>query len=272
MDFVIKILEASAVTVAVPLFLSWLARRFPYKANKCPKGKMPSFAELQTRYAKWEAGALLPLFISVFGIGYLINLGLFWISRHFVTATANDRFLLLPETAFFWLPALFLGIFGAVVPIDLLYRVLLRERYAEYTYYVNMKHGYDGWDAIKRMASFFIPLCAVFTILGVDCYARFTDDRMITNRFFGLGETIHSYQQITRIKQVQSYKAPNGNIVASPYYVVYFSDGSYWSTFNQLYKVTEDKDSKEQKEAELLIFIADKARKQIEIQKFSDKD
>jgi hypothetical protein len=180
---------------------------------------------------------------------------------------------MLPDEYFFALPALFIGILVGAIPTDLLYRLLLKERYAEYTLYGNLKTGFDGWRVVKFLALAIIIPSALLACLAMDCYARFTDDRMITNRFWGIGESARAYQQITRIRQVQSFKAPNGNIIERPFYVLHFNDGSIWSTKNQFYRFAEDSDlDQQQREAELIIFIAGKIRKEVEVQEFSDED
>jgi hypothetical protein len=271
MDLFVRILQTSAIAIGIPLALSLLARLFPYKPADLAELKI-DFSELQIRYAKWEVAALIPFFAFSFLSGYLIFRGLVWVLHHSIPQGEGSRFLMLPDEYFFALPALFIGILVGAAPTDLLYRLLLKERYAEYTLYGNLKTGFDSWRVIKFLALTIIIPSALLTCLAMDCYAGFTDDRMITNRFWGIGENVRAYQQITRIRQVQSFKAPNGNIIERPFYVLHFNDGSTWSTKNQLYRFAEDSDLNQQKEAELIIFIAGKIGKEVEVQKFSDKD
>ena len=98
----------------------------------------------------------------------------------------------------------------------------------------------------------------------MDCYARFTDDQIITNRYWGLGEIAHNYNQITRIRFVRFIEAPSGKIVESPYYVVNFDDGSIWSTRNNFYRADQNLKLSDEKGREILAFVAEKCGKEIE--------
>jgi hypothetical protein len=273
MDTFSRFWQTGTVMIVVPFVFMLLAKLFPYApaSSQAEKSSLP-YTELRKKYAKWELSALVPFFVFCGGAGYLIYHSLRWILYHSTPTLSSDRFLLLPDEAFFMLPAIFLGIFVGAIPTDLLYRALLQERYAEYTHYGNLRVGFDSWRVVRITALFLIPLLALLTCLGMDCYARFTDDKVITNRFWGIGETEHAYSQITSIRQIQSFKAPNGNIVERPYSALHFNDGSNWSTKNQYYRFSEDSNLNQQREAELILFITNKTGKQVEILELSDED
>jgi len=271
MDLLIRILEVSAIAIGVPLIFRFFAKLFPYTPRDSTEQQLP-FPKLQKKYAKWELAAVIPLFSFGFLSGYLIYIGLLWMLPYPVPQSGSNHYVMLPDKAFFMLPALFLGIFAGGMLTDLLYRILLGKRYAEYTLYGNLKFGVDGWRVVKILALIIIIPSVLLTFLAMGCYARFTDDQIITNRFWGIGEESRFYKQISRIKSVQMIKAPNGNIVENPYHVLHFDDGSIWSTRNVFYRAGQDLNLSDQKEKEIIKFIAGKCNKEIETYDFLEKE
>lgn len=271
MELLLRIFETSAITIGVPLVLYLLARLFPFKPQKL-SGQPVDFKELQRKYVKWELAGLIPFFaFSAIG-GYLTFQGLVWIFHHSLPQSGENRYLMLPHEYIFGLPAFFSGIFLGAIPIDLIYRFLLKEKYAEATLYSNLKSGFDGMKVLKFLAVIILVPSVVFTCLAMDSYARFTDRQMITNRFWGLGETVHPYDQISRIKSVRLITAPNGNIVENPYHVIHFSDGSIWSTRGNVYRAAgPDQTSSSEKEKEIFNFVTAKAGKEVERFDFLDR-
>lgn len=269
MDLVLRIFEATAVGIGVPLGLYLLAKLFPLKPHTLQN---VSFDVLRSKYAKWEVAALIPFFsFSAVG-GYLIFQGLIGIFHHSVPQSHENRYLMLPDQYFFALPALFVGILLGAIPTDLLYRLLLKEKYAEYSLYVSLKAGFDGWKVIKFLSALILVPSLIFTALAMDCYARFTDDRIVTNRFWGLGEIAHNYNQITRIKSVRFIKAPNGAIVENNYHVVHFNDGSIWSTKNLFYRAHQEIKLSDEKEKQIFAFVTMKWGKDIERYDFLNEE
>jgi hypothetical protein len=263
MDLLLRIFETLAIAIGVPLGLYLLGRLFPFKPDALPKQRL-SFDVLRSKYAKWEAAGLIPFFAFSGLGGYLIFRGLIWVFHHSLPQNEENRYLMLPDQYFFMLPAIFVGILLGAVPTDLLYRLLLKEKYAEYTLYGNLKAGFDGWKVVKFLSALILIPSVIFTVLAMDCYARFTDDQIITNRYWGLGEIAHNYNQIARIKSVRFIEAPSGKVVENPYHVVHFNDGSIWSTRNTFYRADQELKLSAEKEKESLAFVAEKCGKEIE--------
>jgi len=271
MDLLLRIFETSAIAIGVPLGLYLLAKLFPFKPDALPKQNV-SFDVLRCKYAKWEAVALIPFFAFSGLGGYLIFRGLICVFHHSLPQSEENRYLMLPDQYFFMLPALFVGILLGAGPTDLLYRLLLKEKYAEYTLYGNLKAGFDGWKVAKFLSVLILIPSLILTVLAMDCYARFTGDQIITNRYWGLGEIAHNYNQIARIKSVRFIEAPSGKIVERPYHVVHFNDDSIWSTRNTFYRADRELKPSAEKEKEIFAFVAEKCGKEIERYDFLNKD
>jgi hypothetical protein len=271
MDLLVIILKALAVPAGVPLVFYLLAKLFPFKPGALPKESV-SLDVLRNKYSKWDRVVLIPFFAFSGLGGYLIFQGLIWIFHHSLPQNQENRYFMLPDQYFFALPALFLSILLSVFPIDLLYRLLLKENYAEYVLYGNMRFGIDGWKVIRHMSILVVVPPMICAALAIDCYARFTDDQLITNRYWGFGEIAHNYSQITRIKSVKFVENLRGEIIENPYHVVYFNDGSSWSTRNTFYSADQDLKLSDEREKQILIFVAEKCGKQIERYDFLNKD
>ena len=162
------------------------------------------------------------------------------------------------------LPAIFLAFVPGAIITDLLYRLLLRQNYTEFTHYGNMCSGIDSRKVFVFLSLLVLIPSMIFSILAIDCYARFTNDQIITNRYWGFGETTHNYSQITRIKSVRYIESLSGKIVERPYHVVHFNDGSIWSTQNSFYSSDQDHKLSDEKEQEILDYVATKCGKEIE--------
>src|SRR5215475_12589373 len=271
MDLLLRIIETFAIAAGVPLGLYLLAKLFPLKPDAMPKQSV-SLDLLRRKYAKWEATVWIPFFVfSVLG-GYLIYYGLIWVFHHSPPQNGENRYLMLPDEGFFMLPAIFIGPLLSAVPTDLLYRLLLRKNYSEFILYGNRHFGLDAWKALKFLSILILVPSTIFTVLAMDCYARFTNDQITMNRYWGFGETTHNYSQITRIKSVRFTETFIGKIVESPYHVVYFNDGSVWSTWNTFYRADQDLKLSVEKEKEILAFVAEKCGKEIERYDFLSKD
>lgn len=155
--------------------------------------------------------------------------------------------------------------------MDLLWRLLLKEKYVEFILYGNLANGFDTWKVTKVLAIVILIPSVIFNVLIMDSYVRFTNDQIISNRFWGFGETAHNYSQVVRIKSVR-FRGTSDAAVENPYHVVYFNDGSIWSTSNYFYRADQNLKLSAEKEKVILTFVAEKCGKQIEQYDFLNMD
>jgi len=196
------------------------------------------FAQLAKEYSKWESFALVPFFIFTPLIGlltwYLLNL----ISKRIISNLGESLYLFQPETAILAIPAIFMSIFLAAIPMHFLYLGLLgKQRYVEYTEYGNLKNKFDSWKLLRYMAYVCVPICVVFSGLALDSYLRITESSFVSNDFLSVGEKRHSFDEIQLIELTKSFKAPNGNILRRPYYTIEFTDGYDFNFKNSVIQV-----------------------------------
>jgi hypothetical protein len=230
-----------AAAVLVPIVMRWLARAFPYQAPHVSADL--SREELARRYARWESFLWAGLFLGLARLAY--------------ASFRDDSFFLPPTMAFWFLPAIFLGILTGGALTHLLYARLLGDRYAEYTLYANLRAGFDTWRVGRVLAAGMILLSAVAVPMGLDCYTRFTDEAVHVNTFFSLGERRDPYADATEIRRIATFRAPNGNVIARPYFVLIFQDGSRWSSRDGLH----DDDAK--RDQAILAFVSRRSGKPV---------
>jgi hypothetical protein len=233
------VIGAAAASVGVPIIFGLLRQANSLQPKKqSDKG----FDQLGKEYGGWEVFALVPFFIFTPAIGLLLWYLQKSISDFMISGLGESVFLLPPTNAIWWLPAIFISIFLAAIPMHYLYLSILgRERYAEYTEYTNLKHGMDGWILLRYMAYVMLPICICFSLLAIDSYLRVTEEKFISNDLLSLGAREYEFGEIERIDLTKSFKAPNGNIVHRSFYSILFIDGYEFSFDSSVSEIDFDK-------------------------------
>lgn len=220
-------IAATAGAIGASVAMS-LMRRF-YPAPPPPKLRR-SLAELQEEYGKWELLSI-PLFFAIApAAAYL-----WWRLLLALTGPGGffhegELFSLRPRPIVWAIPSGLLGLISSIAPINAILRHLLRERYAEFVAYGNLRHGFDG-DAIEKpMYLGFGGLAAIAVFMLGNWYIVFGLEQIRFNPFLGVSEHVFTYQDVEAIETAPAFVAPNGRVVRRREYVVEFSDGTAWNT------------------------------------------
>jgi hypothetical protein len=169
----------------------------------------------------------------------------------------DNLFVLSPSPNFWALPALFIGLVWAAFLSYTLYKILLGDRYAEFIRYSDLKCGYDTLRGATIVSIIVLLIASLAIELGRDTYTRFTRTEIIVNPFFSMQERHHPYSMVQDIYAVNKFRAPNGAVRTSPHYLITFTDGSSWSTRDNLH------DPKPATDAKVLQFVAEQSGKSI---------
>ncbi len=180
-------------------------------------------------YRRWEAGALAPFFIFVPLLGYAWYLVLKGAASLFHEAAPATRYLVLTMPLFWVIPALFLGMISSAIPMEWLYRCLLRDRYPRYERSCSERVGFDEKRALMWLAPLIIAGSVVCFLAGVTSFARFQEAGVEVGRPLALRSTFYDYAHVRTIEHRAAFRAPNGNIIPR-YHVITFDDGSSWSS------------------------------------------
>jgi hypothetical protein len=191
-----------------------------------PRSGRP-LTELAGEYGKWELLAVPLVILSAVASGGLVWLTLAGLAAWLHSAPGNAEFVLTPPSFLWALPALFLGMVSAVVPMHFLYRYLLGpNRYAEYNDFINTKAGFDSFRVIFFLGLLVVPSMILLSLLALDCRVFGDKDGVTLNGFLSFGDRRYAWSDVKSIERVDSFEAPNGNIVRKPYHVIRFSDGA----------------------------------------------
>lgn len=154
--------------VATPIIFFILQQLVP---SKLPQTFDPFEMQRKSeRYDKFEAYALLIIFLSAIVIGYSVyHLGLY-ISNSML----SERHIYIHQTpvAFWGFLGFVLGIGLLRLPMTLIYKAILKNEYELYLAYTNIKHGWDGLKVWRVIETILSSVGIILFILGTSWYVR----------------------------------------------------------------------------------------------------
>ena len=201
----------------------------------CP-APVPGFAtepisdEERSVFRRWEVGSLVPILLLIPLLGYAWYLGLTRAASLFHHEAQGTRFLLQPSPVYWAIPSLFLGIISSPIPLDGLYRTLLRDRHRRYERYCMECIGFDSRRLFVCLAVIFVGALAVFFLAGVTSFSRFTDSGIEIQRPLSFRSGFYVYARVRAIEHRATFRGPIGNTVRRPHHVILFEDGTPWSS------------------------------------------
>jgi len=134
----------------------------------------------------------------------------------------------------FALPAFVMGVF-TVIPVFvlLIYFSLGCRRFMEYAFWDEGRMASQGTNTellIRRLDQVAIllgALCAVFVFLVMSWHARFSENEIAIHRFWGFGEEIHPYSDVTQVV-VSSHRKQDKQLVVGQDLGLRFRGGRTW--------------------------------------------
>jgi hypothetical protein len=227
---VVTSLISSAAFSILMLLMSFVLRKVaPVAAN--PTGR--SLEDLRSEYLGWYILASA-LYLVLWAVA---TAALAWLPIRL----SHWRYSLMPPASFeytpgaFWIgPALFLGLGAAIFPLVFVLKALLRDRLAEFIHYADRMVRYDQRKASPWAFGLIAIVVFPLVFIGLDTYTRFMSDHVVNNPMSKVSERIYAYDEIERLAHVARFRAPNGNIIDEPYYLIVFGGGDRWSTRNQM--------------------------------------
>ena len=220
----------TAAVIPIAIGLSFALCRRIFAAREADPTEEPITDEERRIYRRWELASPLPfcLFMTILVIAWYFALrGAAALFQH---ETSGTRFLVEPTAIVWALPALLLGSITAVIPLDWLYRALLRDRYRRFERYCYERIGFDGNRVLVGLATLVSAGSAVFFLAGVTSFARFTDAGVEIGRPLSFTSHFREYARVRAIEHRATYRASDGNAVRRPHHVILFDDGTSWST------------------------------------------
>lgn len=233
----------TATLIAIAMGLSFPLCRRIFAARDADPSEGPLTDEERRIYRRWElVSPLLFLpFMPMLGFAwYFVLRGAAGLVRH---GTPDTRFLVETSAIVWALPALFLGAISSAIPLDWLYRALLRERYRRFERYCYERMGFDGNRLLVGLAVLIFAGSAVFFLAGVTSFARFTDAGIVIERPLSFRSEFRAYSRVRAIEHRATVPAGNGKAARRPHHVILFDDGTSWSTREGLRDPVPDVDA-----------------------------
>jgi hypothetical protein len=227
---------SALIPIAVGLLFALLRRICPSRADNSSDASLTG--EERRVYRRWEVGSVLPLFLFAPLLGYawyLVLKGAAELVRH----ETPDTLILVQPTWIWSLPAGFLAIITSAIPVEWLYRALLRHRYRRFERFCNERAGFDAGRAMVWLAALVVAGSAVFFLAGVTSFARFTESGINIGRPLSLRSESYEYARVRAIEHRSTIQGPGDNKIGRPHYVIHFDDGTSWSTLDGLLRVPE---------------------------------
>jgi hypothetical protein len=210
------------------IVMAILKKLFPYEPP--PGARVRRLEDLRADYQWWETCGAVPYLAFAVAISGFCYVSLRWLAQWNARGLHGSHFLLLPEPEFWLLPALFLGLIFAALPMHVLYKALLRDRYEEYTMYCNLKAGFDTWKICRWLAIVILSVSALDAAAGLTARTAVTDRAIIIKSPLSLRERVYTFDQIDAIASIAGFKRRSGEFLPDPYYAVRFTDGSMWKS------------------------------------------
>jgi hypothetical protein len=204
----------------------------------------PITDEEHSVYRRWEIGGALSLFPLVALLCFGWYLVLTSAANLFYHDLPGTRFVVRPAAYYWMLPALVLGIITSPIPLDWLYRVLLRDRYRRFHRFSLERAGFDARRLFVFLAVIILTASAVFFVAGVTSFCRFTDAGIEIQRPFSFHSAFYSYARVRAIEHHSSMRMPAGNTIKRPNHVIIFDDSTSWSSADGLRDPSPEVDSR----------------------------
>jgi hypothetical protein len=214
-----------ASPVSTSAIIRWL---FPAPAAAFAQEPMNDGERLVHR--RWEDAECLALLLLAALLSYAWHQGMMWAASVFQREAHGTRFLVQPSPLYWVIPALLLGLITSAIPLDELYRILLRDRYRRYRRYCIERVGFAPRRLLVCLVIIALGVAAVFFLAGVTTYSRFTDAGVEIHRPLSFRNPFYEYARVKAIEHQATFRAPIGNTVKRPHYVILFDDGTLWSS------------------------------------------
>jgi len=206
-------------------FVRLLSRWFPVAAGY----ELTYTLADQRAFVRQYRFVTLLYFILTPLIGYLAYQALAGLARLYYRLIPAEA--LAPADPIFWsIPAIFLGISLSGIPIWYYNKWRLKERFPRLLAFFNQQYRYDQRKAGLVFTASGLIISLALVLIGLNLYLRLTPEGVAENRFFGLVEEKHTYDQITRLEERLRIDPASPGQVLDHSFMIEFADGSRWQT------------------------------------------
>jgi hypothetical protein len=174
------------------------------------------------------------------------------VNRLFALRGGAGAFMILPSHAMWAIFPVFGGICLSWEITLLLWSQfgnrLLVQKYRSWS---NSNAGFNTTQLLRIMILFLALPAAIATILALPIHSKFSKEGISIGHFARFQPTEYHYSDVQRIVAINGRRLRDGSLLKQPAIVLYFSDGSHWSS-------TDNTDTSPDLNESLLIFIQNK--------------
>ncbi|CAM3704295.1 hypothetical protein MUGA111182_04150 [Mucilaginibacter galii] len=216
--------------VAAAVMMGSLPFLFPYK----PKAYVSTWQKRQlvAKYRKWD-WLCLPLLFTVVPLMTWV-FGQIFMAQYQWEIDDNPRILyqILPGYDAWYVPGVIVA-FALIGPVmTVIYRLILKDKYADYELYSNLTHGIDARKIWGAMALLFSVAALVTIYFLNNYYIKIWNFKIEVNDLLNTKAKGYSFNQIQKITYVE-YSSAGGEgskLEEDPHYLVQFKDQYVWNT------------------------------------------
>jgi hypothetical protein len=189
-----------------------------------------SFEELRKKYLKLDIKqlAIFALMTVVF-VYFLFEI--FSILIDFRLSFVSDKtFIVKPYPEMIFIISLFSGILLSSLIMFLISKRLLKNDWHEYLAYTNLKYKFNYLKVSRYSVRIFALITGLLLVGFLDWYSAFGQKEIKLNGLLSIGSKTYKYSDIAKIEEVERFKAPNGDIINDPHFIIEFTNGDKWNS------------------------------------------
>jgi hypothetical protein len=219
----------SLISSSVALVFVLLQLIVPYKPTKKEINNIHLIQQNAKKYQRYEYWAILWIFLSVALICFCVYI--FGTQLRDLLFSANYEYLVKAPDTIFVFAGIVLG-FGLIrVPMEFVYKLMLKEEYYLYIQFTNMKHEYDGekiWYPLERI---FSVAGIIILFAGLNWFVRIDANNSIEfNELLSFKTKTCNLSEVSEINLQKYFKKVNEKEIEKQYYEIKLKDGFVWNS------------------------------------------
>ncbi len=211
----------------------WAQKVMPYKAVEESTNQLPEMS--QAEFQKWYGISALLYIAGAVVLGLFSFFILREIGRWYFANVIQGIYVLPVDETAWAVVAIFLGIICGAIPVSLIMRLVLKEKYEQM---LQIETRNTGLNTGVNNQKLLIPVFALggLIILGaiyasLTTYTRFTDEEIAIQRpQYCFTEKVHSYKEVVSIQKVSEERKVKSNIKITRFFRIQFSDRTEWTS------------------------------------------
>lgn len=216
------------VALFLIVFYKFCEKVFP--VGKAEYSTNKNFAALKILYVGHDFKQQGIFLGTAVAAGLILVKLLEWLLDLRLSFVSDQEIIVKPGADMRYVLSIFAGLLIAVPVSFWIGKRQLKGDWPEFLAYTNLKYKFNAMKVMKYVTGFISVLVGLLTIIYFDYYSTFGKQEIKINGALSLGSKTYKYSDITKIKALERFYAPNGNIVTDPHFVIEFNDGKKWNS------------------------------------------